>query len=141
MGAHPNLQLVERFFLEFASRGDVHLADELFCDELIYCTPHGVTVGREPIREFYAGVAQAFSDLRFTIHKQMADSTHVMSRVTIQATHMQPFWDLPATGRKISLPSVYVFEFAGDRILKIEVFYDIQTLMSEISRGEPRYVR
>jgi steroid delta-isomerase-like uncharacterized protein len=136
-----NENLVERFFSEFICRKDTALADILFAGDLVYCTPHGTTTGIADIKKFYLGVADAFDDMRFSIHKQMADSTHVITRATIHGLQVRPFWGIPASGRRFALPAVYIFEFAGGRIRQIEVFWDTQTILSQLGTGSPLNLR
>jgi len=72
----------------------------------------------EAIKEFAAGICEAFPDTEATIEDQIAEGDKVVTRFTSRGTHQGELWGIPATGRKVEVRSVSTNRIEGGKIVE-----------------------
>jgi steroid delta-isomerase-like uncharacterized protein len=90
--------------------------------------------GPDAVADTYRELFTALPDLHFDI--QPGSLCHhgdcVISETRVHGTHRGPFRGLPATGRRVDLPLVAVFQFDGSDLLCERAYYDRLTLFIQL---------
>ena len=125
-------------------RGDAEGVAALYAEDAVTyhpLFPEGVR-GRDAIRQSEQELLDAFSDVRVEVRYVLADESRCMAEVVIRATNTGDL-DLggaepvPATGRRIELPSVWSLELDQDgKVATERTYLDTGTLMSQLGLAE-----
>jgi steroid delta-isomerase-like uncharacterized protein len=119
MSTEENKALARREIEEiFAAEGNLDAAEEIYVPDYISHQPAGSEDirGLEAIKEFNAGVREAFPDMEITIEDQIAEGDKVVTRFTSRGTHQGELWGIPATGREVEVRSVSTNRIEGGKI-------------------------
>ena len=76
----------------------------------------GQTLDREGFKRRLAASRAPFPDTSFEIHDLVAEGDRVVMSWTLHGTHRAPLGELPATGRKIAVKGMTIYDFAEGRI-------------------------
>jgi predicted ester cyclase len=72
----------------------------------------------DEIREHIQGNRTGFSDLRHSIHGQLADGDRVITYFTVSGTNDGIFAGMPPTGHVMKGPGISIERFVGDKIVE-----------------------
>jgi steroid delta-isomerase-like uncharacterized protein len=84
------------------------------------------------MKDSLAALVAAFPDAQNTIEDEIAEGDRVVQRFTTTATHEGEFNGIPATGRRIALPSIYIFRFADGKIVEVWAQTDGLIMMQQL---------
>ena len=121
MSTEENKALARREIEEiFSADGNLDAAEEIYAPNYISHQPagEGDIRGVEAIKEFAAGIREAFPDTEATIEDQIAEGDKVVTRFTSRGTHQGELWGIPATGRKVEVRSVSTNRMEGGKIVE-----------------------
>ena len=93
-----------------------------------------VADGPDAVAATYRELFTALPDMHFDI-KPGTLCHHgdcVISETRVHGIHRGPFRGLPATGRRVDLPIVFVFQFDGTDLLCERAYYDRLTLFIQL---------
>ncbi|QSQ13974.1 ester cyclase [Myxococcus landrumensis] len=114
----PPKDAARRFYarLEEALRtGDVDVLDDVIAPDAIDHQPDpGMNPGRDGIKDAFAGMHLAFSDVRFGVEDLVAEGDKVACRILTRATHGGPFLGFPPTGREVSYGVLDILRFSAE---------------------------
>jgi len=128
-----NKQMVRRLIEEAQQGGNLAVIDELMAEDFVDHSPlPGLPPTREGVAMLFAGMRQAFPDLRITIEEQIADDEKVATRKTFEGTHRGPFLGVAATGNPIRFEVIDILTIRGGKIREHRVVVDQLTLMRQI---------
>jgi steroid delta-isomerase-like uncharacterized protein len=119
MSTEENKALARREIEEiFSAKGSLDAAEEIYAPNYISHQPAGAEDihGLEAIKQFAAGVREAFPDTEITIEDQIAEGDKVVTRFTSRGTHQGELWGIPATGREVEVTSVSTNRIEGGKI-------------------------
>ena len=108
-----NKLLVRRFIEEFWNHGNMEAADELIAAD---CSAWDEPFGPEGFKQLFTVVRAAFPDLQFRIEDMLAENDKVAVRFVENGTHQGMWFDLPATGKQITVSGVAIFRIADGKI-------------------------
>ena len=78
----------------------------------------------------------AFPDARGTITNALASGSMVVLEIMWEGTHTGPLatpgGEIPASGKRVTLPAVQVLSFAGDKIAETRHYFDMMTMMQQL---------
>jgi steroid delta-isomerase-like uncharacterized protein len=74
----------------------------------------------------------AFPDFHVTLEDEMADGDKVIHRWILSGTHEGEFSGVPATGKKVSWPTIAIFRLSGDKIAEMWTQGDSLSLMQQM---------
>lgn len=137
MSIASNQSAAHRFFDELLSGHDLNVADLLCAADITYRSPTGAHQDLDDVKGHFRRTFTALPDLQAQVTYVLAGKDQVVARACIHATHTGDVPDLPASGRRISIPVFYAFSFQHGRIRDIELCYDAQTFLSEITSVYP----
>lgn len=94
-------------------------------------------VGREAIGAalamFYGG---AFTDTHVEARTLLADGTRVVLEFVFNGTHTGELMGLPATGRRVRVAMMGIYEIEGGSIRSGRLYYDTATMMAQLRPPE-----
>jgi steroid delta-isomerase-like uncharacterized protein len=128
------LQLLHRYH-DATNAGTLDELDHLFAEDFI-----NFAAGFEPVRSLAAmkslirELLLAFPDWHVTVEDMFAQGNKVVTRWSLNATHLAPCRDIPATGLKIHAEGIHIDHIVDDKIAKrwacnnfTEVFNKLRT--------------
>ena len=128
-----NKQMVRKLIREAQEGGNLAVIDELMAEDFF---DHSALPGLPPTREgvamLFAGMRQAFPDLRITIEEQIADEEKVATRKTFEGTHSAPFLGVAASGNAVRFEVIDILTIRGGKIREHRVVLDQLSLMRQI---------
>ena len=135
MIALENEALIRRVF-ELANQRELDAAFELYAEDYIYHGPGDQEVrGRDGIRGLWEVFLKAFPDLTFTIDDVVTQGDKLALRWTVRGTHTGEFLGIPASNKKISLPTIEIFRIADGQLVEAWDQWDRMHLMQQIGGG------
>jgi steroid delta-isomerase-like uncharacterized protein len=131
-------EAVVRAFMERAfHQGDLSAVDD-------FNVPDGIDHQEPPGTDFIAhlkhvvvAMRTAFPDLHFEIHELLADGDIVAFRSTMTGTHtgtlsLLPGQNLPATGRKVSVPHMHFVRIVDGKTTDLWHLWNIPMMMQQL---------
>ena len=117
MSAEENKALARRELEEIFTQGNLDAAEEIYAPSYISHQPAGDDDirGVEAIKQFAAGMREAFPDLEITIEDQIAEGDKVVTRFRTRGTHQGELWGMPPTGKEVEITNVSVCRIEGAR--------------------------
>lgn len=142
MSTEENKTLVQRWFKEVVSQGDLSTFDAIcaVCHpdfEMIKGVANPAPRGIEGTKELISGLRTAFPDLTATVDEQIAEGDKVVSVVTMTGTHKGDFMGMPATGRSFTIPGVSIWEVRGGQLISEWVNWDAMAMMQQLGVSAP----
>jgi steroid delta-isomerase-like uncharacterized protein len=90
------------------------------------------TTGAQALKEVFARLHRIFPDLQVTIDDLIEEGDKVVSRNTVTGTHRGEYMGHPPTGKPVTYNEIFIFRFAGGRIVEtwgvVDVFSQMQQL-------------
>jgi len=128
------LKLLHRYH-DATNAGTLAELDHLFAEDFI-----NFAAGFELVRSLAAmktlirELLLAFPDWHVTVEDMFAQGNKVVTRWSLNATHLAPYHDIPATGLKIHAEGIHIDHIVDDKIAKrwacnnfTEVFNKLRT--------------
>jgi predicted ester cyclase len=92
--------------------------------------------GPEGARAFLEGWATAFPDSQVETLLVVADASAAAIEFRGRGTHTGPLTGpagtLPPTGRTVDIPFAQVFEFDGEKIVRVRLYFDLATMLHQL---------
>jgi len=108
-----NLRAIAERLAEHQNRRDPWALSQLYAVDGTAESPmYGVLTGRSAIEDAYHAFFRSFPDATMEVEAIIVDPPHVAMFSTFTATHMNAFFGLPGTNRRI--------DFRGARLLDVE---------------------
>ena len=92
----------------------------------------GHASGTEAIRKVYEAWLASFPDAQFEVEPAIVDGDRVAQVATVSGTDSGGFMGLPPTGKKFSMPMVFLFTLRDGRILHERRVYDFTGLLIQL---------
>lgn len=89
--------------------------------------------GAKEVGELLSGMFNGFPDFTVEIVKTHHSDDAVILEVNMKGTHSGDWGGLKPTGKKMNLPVACIFEFDGDKLLCEKVYFDMATLMNQLT--------
>jgi predicted ester cyclase len=92
--------------------------------------------GREAVGQLLSDVFKAFPDFAIEIIKTHHSDDAIILQAKMKGTHVGEWSGFKPTGRKIVISTALVFEFDKDQLACGQVYYDMPTLVNQLSISE-----
>lgn len=105
MPAYENKEIVRRFNTEVIEQGNAKAFEALMAADFVnHSAPSGAPTGPQGMWNTFQNLLRpALSDLKVTIHDQIAEGDRVTTRKTISGIHSGTLLGIPATGKQIAI--------------------------------------
>jgi steroid delta-isomerase-like uncharacterized protein len=132
--SEQNKALVRRSIEDVWNKGNYAVVDELLTSDFVVHTPNPADEvhGPDGVKQYFAGLREAFPDLHFTIEDQVADGDRVVTRWTARGTHSGPFNGLPPTGRQAVVTGIDIDRVANGKIVECWTSQDTLGLLQQL---------
>ncbi|MBC83585.1 MAG: hypothetical protein CL454_01870 [Acidimicrobiaceae bacterium] len=125
---------IESYFENILSNKKPDVAKEILTSDIRCVLPTGdVSVGIEPILEAVKGASSAFPHRGISLDKIIVQDTTAAVVYTLAMKHIGDYGDYKATGKTVTITGVDIFEFDGEKISSISVFYNPEIVLQQIS--------
>ena len=137
--SEENKAIVRRFYDEFASQGNLSLADELVAEDFVDHNPGvpDIAPGREGMIQVFTAFRSAIPDMRMTVEDQVAEGDRVVSRATVSGTHQGELMGIPATGKSFSIGIIDILRLEGGKIAEHWGESDTMGMMQQLGVAPP----
>lgn len=125
---------VMELFLQFINTGERALGEKIIAPDVIFYAP----TSSEPLRELdgYMAVLEmmrgAMPDVQWTVEETIAEKDKVMIRFTLQGTQTQSFMGMPATGKKVNITAMNIYQLKDGKIILEHGLPDIFSMLQQL---------
>jgi steroid delta-isomerase-like uncharacterized protein len=138
MSEQSNKEIDLRFADEVLDKHNLDaLADFVAEDFIEENPPPGQGPGREGLRDFLAGIFDAFPDLRWQVQEAVAEDDAVMAISRWEGTHQAHFFGIPATGKHVSVEAWTRDRFRDGQIASSRILMDTLSLLRQLGALPP----
>jgi steroid delta-isomerase-like uncharacterized protein len=114
-------------------RRDIDAVMQLHADDCVVESPLGGTArGREAIRKVYEAWLAAFPDAEWAAEPPIVEGERVAQATTVTGSDLGGFMGLPATGKRFTLPVVFLLVVRDGRIHDERRIYDFTGLLIQL---------
>ncbi|MFE9256594.1 ester cyclase [Streptomyces sp. NPDC006879] len=128
--AEARKQRIALLFEHIITRGELHLADELFHEDFRW--PQFALRGPEGVRTWVRAFRTAFPDISDLVQEQWAEGDTVITRVECSGTQLGPFRGLPPSGRRATFTAIGIDRFRGEKVIERSAHFDITDVMRQL---------
>lgn len=89
-------------------------------------------IGAESVHELLTALFAAFPDFHVEVPYLHHADTAVIAEFIMTGTHRGPFAGLPASGQRVRVPIVGIFDFEEDRLMCERVYFDMATMTRQM---------
>ena len=133
MSPEENKAVARRFYEEVFNQGDLDLIPELTWSDFIDHNPGpGQAPGSEGIRQSTAEFRTAFPDVHLTVDDQIAEGDKVVTRLTVQGTHLGEYQGILPTGKPIIVGLIDIVRMRGGKCVERWGELDALSLLEEL---------
>ena len=133
MSTEDNKWLAQRWLDEVWNKGDLSSIDELIASDYVLHDPTRPGLrGRAGIKESIVTFRRAFPDLHFTIEDQIAERDRIVTRYTVQGTHLGPLMGIPATGKQGTITGIDIYRITDGQIVEAWSNWDTLGLLQRM---------
>jgi steroid delta-isomerase-like uncharacterized protein len=127
---------VRRFIEEGWNAKNPSTFDGLIAAEFVARTPNGDFEGLDGYKQLYHAYVTAFPDCHFNIDNLIGDEDMVSLSYTFTGTHTGPLQDVPATGKRVSVPGVSVSRVVDGKSVEEHVLWDQLGLLQQLGLAQ-----
>ena len=126
-----------RRFDDVVSTGDAEVIsktiDELVAPDVLIHMPLPIqATGAQALKQVWAMLLRGLPDLHVAIEDLVAEGDKVVSRNTVTGTHRGENRGVPPTGKSITYNEIFIFRFAGGRIVEMWGVVDVFSQMRQL---------
>jgi steroid delta-isomerase-like uncharacterized protein len=120
MSADDHKALFRRYFAEGANKGNLSVIDEVFAANYAHHDPANVDSigGVEDVKHHIITLRQAFPDLEFRIHDEIADENNIVMRWSVHGTHTGDYFGIPPTGKTFAVTGMNHWRMANGKAIE-----------------------
>ena len=132
MPAREHVGIVERWFKDLFTRGDLGAVDDLVAPDFVAHGQGGMddTHGRETFREWLRWYLAAFVDREWTVHDIISEGDRVVARYSGWATYRGGLLDIPPGEQRVRETGILIYRIEGGKVAAIwSEMSDLQVMM------------
>jgi steroid delta-isomerase-like uncharacterized protein len=129
-----NATVVRGFFERVCNQRDLKAAEDLFAPEHILHDPSspGIPNGPRGIQALMGQYQRTFPDARWKIEEIIDAGETVVARWTGSGTQREQLQSIPATGRQVIVPGIWVFRFRDGKIVESWSVWDCLGMLQQL---------
>ena len=134
MSAEKSKTIVQRYFSQVATEGNLAAVDELFSQDIAFHDPAAPEdlQGTEAVKQFFSALHVAFPDLYFTVDELFAVEDKVAARWTVRGTHKGELMGIAPTKNQVTVSGVDIFHIMAGKIHEVWVSLDTLKFMQQL---------
>ena len=131
MSINKNVRLALKGFEAF-NRQDKDALMELFADNFTYDSVTRYKLDKEGYLKFLNVMYTTFPDIKLHVDRIISQGNTVVAETTITGTHKKEYLGIPATGKSIKLPAVYIFDLEAGKVKLTKYYANLQSLLEQL---------
>lgn len=136
--AAANEELVRRWFREVLTFGELDVIDEIIAADHVYhdlhSPPDGWGAGPQGARRAATSYRSAFTDLRCSVRRQLADETTVVTHWSATGRHTNAMGGISPTGADITITGMTLQRVVDGRITETRSYDDMVQRVYELRK-------
>lgn len=124
-----NKEVIRRIYEESLNKRNIAQLQELISDE--YTGLNGLK-GAEGFQGPTMSLIKAFPDAQWHIEELLGEGDRVVVKWRVEGTHKEPFQNIPATGNKISVTGMGIYQLKDGKVTATQVQTDRFTFMQQL---------
>lgn len=130
---NPNIEVMKKF-IHFINTDDIELGKSIISPDVIFYAP----TSDEPMHGFQGYVTildmmrGAMPDVQWKAEETIAEGNKVMVRFSMTGTQTNPFMGMAASGKKISITAMNIYEFNNGKIIREHGLPDLYTMLIQL---------
>ena len=131
--SEKNKARIAEFFDQVLSSDEISATDEYFHNDMVEEVPFpGQGPGLAGLKETLAALRIAFPDIRWSIQKQIAEDSRVLTRFVWEGTQRGDFLGTPPTNCAVSVWGMVIDQFEGSKVKSTRILMDTMGLMQQL---------
>lgn len=130
MSTDTNKAVCRRHYQEVLTEKRLEVIDEIYGDQIRI--GDGEYVPRDQLKGSAAISITAFPDLVITVHDQIAEGDRVVTRLSIEGTHLGDFLGHSGTGKKVRIQAIHIHQLVEGRIVTLWEQIDMHGLSKQL---------
>ncbi|WP_435174189.1 ester cyclase [Actinacidiphila sp. bgisy145] len=130
VSAESRKQRIAMLFENIITRGELHLADEVFDEDFHW--PQFDLHGPDGVRTWVRAFRSAFPDIKDMVREQISEGDVVVTRVVCEGTQLGPFRGLPPSGRAATFAAIGIDRFREEKVIERSAWFDMADLMRQL---------
>lgn len=128
-----NVEVMNKF-IRFINTGDIELGKSIISPDVVFYAP----TSPEPMHGFQGYTAVlgmmrgAMPDVSWKAEEFIAEGNKVMVRFTMTGTQTNPFMGMPASGRKVCVTAMNIYEFKDGKIIREHGLPDLFSMLVQL---------
>ena len=107
--------------------------DESFATNLVFHSGTGDDLhGVKEFKELIGRLLDAFPDGRMTIGDVFFEGDKAAIRFTMTGTNKGAYTGVPPTNKKVTVPTIHINRYAGDKVVEVWQAYDTFGMMQQL---------
>lgn len=129
----PNIDVIEKF-IRFINTGDTELGKSIISPTVIFHAP----TSPEPMQGFqgYTAVLNmmrgTMPDVQWNAEEIISEGNKVMVRFSMTGTQTNPFMGIPASGKKVNVTAINIYELSDGKIIREHGLPDLFTMLMQL---------
>ncbi len=123
---------IRQYLVDFWSRGNLEVAEELLDSKVTLISPDGVFEGIAAIKSLCNTYISAFSDLSYTIDNISVSDNEIEVKWLLKGTHDGKILGVAPTWQEIELQGTSVYVIEGGKIVKEIKDYNEQDFLEQL---------
>lgn len=136
-----NETIVERYYEELFTDGDLSVAEEILADDVEYHGPRSVTPGTlsgpAQVKAFVKRYHAAFPDIEYEVEKMFASDEDIAVRWASSGTQTEKLFGIEGDGKEYAGTGLNIFTFDGDEIVEVWSYWDTLGMVRELGLVSP----
>lgn len=126
-------------FLRFINTGDAALGRPIIDEHVVFHAPTSPQPmhGFESYMAVLAMMRGAMPDIQWKIEEDISEGNRIFVRYTMEGTQTHPLMGMPATGKRICVTAMNVYEIADGKIIREHGLPDMFTLLMQLGAIQP----
>ena len=138
MSVEENKNLVRALLHRVLNGHEVDVVGHLVSPDYVELEPYpGHRGDREGLSDWYGAILTGFPDLSWSMELQLAEDVHVVTIGTTTGTHRGPYFDFPATNRRLAMSWVFLHRIRDGRVVEGRHFPDALAFQQQMGEMPP----
>lgn len=135
MSVEENKALIRRGVEEGWNKQNVDIFDELAASDVVHHDWN--TRGLKAFKQAISADMTAFPDVHLTIEDMIAEGDKVVVRYTFRGTQQGETQGIPPTGKRVTVPGIFICRCAGGKIVEEWDMWDDLGLLQQLGAISP----
>ncbi|MBM6619637.1 ester cyclase [Bacillus suaedaesalsae] len=128
--------VVEKWFQEYFTKGNVHILDELTTEDFTYHARNGAKSTTEQLKSFMGWYRQTFHDDEWTINDYIEQDFKLVVRYTGWMTYKGGWFNIPSSNQRVKETGMMIFYFEDGKVSDVWCENSDAAILNELGAFE-----